>query len=331
MPARKDNTELAKFDASKFQIETIDTVLTADDITEELDGLGTMPLDRAKFPGSGGTEFEISDDENDDESINIKSIEGVIVHHHAMNSRWENGFDGAQEPPICSAIDGKIGLNVQSGEVIECESCPYNEFGSGGEGNSKACKNVHRLYILRDGNPIPLIVALPPTSLKSFRNYISKKLLLKGRKCNQVITRITLKTAKSASNMKYSKAVFEKLGDLNEEQKRAASETGEFVKGIVALETPITGDDYNTKSQTTIESTAVESSATPQLPPVSSEVKTFEAAPPEPVHYRKPEVYDTPPIPQEAPPARTAQYNAPPISDGFDFIEVEANNENPFA
>ena len=58
MPAKK-NAELAAIDVSKFQIETIDTTVTADDISDELDGLGTIPLDRAKFPGSGGTQFEI--------------------------------------------------------------------------------------------------------------------------------------------------------------------------------------------------------------------------------------------------------------------------------
>ena len=58
MPAKK-NTELAAIDPAKFQIETIETALTADDISEELDGLGTIPLDRAKFPGSGGTMFDI--------------------------------------------------------------------------------------------------------------------------------------------------------------------------------------------------------------------------------------------------------------------------------
>ena len=328
MPAKK-NTELAAIDPAKFQIETIETALTADDISEELDGLGTIPLDRAKFPGSGGTTFDITDDENEDEPMPVDSIEGIIVFHHAMNSRWESGFDGTNEPPVCSAINGKVGLNVQTGEVLSCATCPYNEFGSASDGNSKACKNIHRLYISRNGNPVPLVVALPPTSLKSFKNYIAKKLLLKGRKCNQVITRITLKSAKSASNMKYSKAVFEKLGDLNEEQLKASEAIGEFVKGIVAAETPITTDDYNT-SASSVEVAADQTAEPPQLPPVSNEMKTYPPAPQEPVQYSKPEVYSAPPIPQEAPPARSTQRIAPPISDGFDFIDVEPSDDNPF-
>ena len=316
MPAKR-NSELATVDVAKFQIETIETTISAEDITEELDGLGNIPLDRAKFPGSGGTQFEITDDENEDESMPADSIEGVIVHHHAMNSRWTNGFDGTNEPPVCSAIDGKTGLNVQTGELIQCAECPYNEFGSA-DNNSKACKNIHRLYISRDGNPVPLIVALPPTSLKSFRNYVSKKLLLKGKKCNQVVTRITLKAAKSSGNMKYSKAVFEKLGDLNEAQKDAAEKIGLFVKGIVEAEAPVAAD-YNTEPATTIETTAETVAAAPQLPPASKTVKESEPTAVE---------YNAPPVPQEAPPQRST---APEPFDGFDFIDVEPSDGNPFA
>lgn len=318
MPAKK-NSELVAFDVSKFQIETIETTISAEDITEELDGLGNIPLDRAKFPGSGGTYFELTDDENEDESMPVDHIEGVIVHHHAMNSRWANGFDGTNEPPVCSAIDGKLGLNVETGELIQCADCPYNEFGSA-DNNSKVCRNIHRLYISCNSNPVPLILALPPTSLKSFRSYVSKKLLLKGKKCNQVVTRITLKTAKSSGNMKYSKAVFEKLGDLNDAQKEAAEKIGLFVKGIVAAEAPVAAD-YNTEPPTTIETTAENVKAeAPQLPPASNTVKESESAPAE---------YSAPPVPQEAP-SQVKEASSP--YDGFDFIDVEPNDDgNPFA
>lgn len=299
MPAKK-NAELAAIDVSKFQIKTIDTTVTADDISDELDGLGTIPLDRAKFPGSGGTQFEISDEDDEDETINADSITGVIVHHHPMNSRWEKAYEGSQEPPVCSSLDGKTAINVATGEVLTCANCPYNQYGSAaGNANSKACKNIHRLFIVRDSNPVPLIVALPPTSLKSFRNYISKKLLMKGKKCNQVVTRITLKAEKSQSGMKYAKGVFEKVGDLNEGQKADAVNIGEFVKSIVAAETPISSSDYSMSAPT-------EESATyePQAPQIPERV-----APP---------VTENAPLPDIA----------PPVNDDFDFIDVD---DNPFA
>ena len=297
MPAKK-NTELAAIDAAKFQIEAIDTTVTAEDISEELDGLGTVPLDRAKFPGSGGTQFEISDEDDEDETVNADSITGVIVHHHSMNSRWERAYEGSQEPPVCSSQNGKTGLNIQTGEVIACADCPFNQFGSA-TGNTKACKNIHRLFIARDGNPVPLIVSLPPTSLRSFKNYVSKKLLMKGKKCNQVITKISLKKEKSQSGMNYAKAVFERAGDLSDKQIADAVNIGNFIKNIVTAEAPICASDYN------------------MAPPAESEYAEPSNAPapmpalPQPVH--------------EEPPAPT---EAPPVNDEFDFIDVE---ENPFA
>lgn len=318
MPVKK-NAEITAVDASNFKIETIDTTLTADDISEELDGLGNIPLDRAKFPGSGGTQFEIVDDDDDDNSTMTDSIEGIIAYHHAMNSRWEKGYDGSQEPPTCSSIDGKVGLNVKTGEVITCEGCPYNQYGTA-EGNSKACKNIHRLFIIRDGNPVPLIVALPPTSLKSFRNYVSKKLLLKGRKTNQVLTRITLKGEKNQNNMKYSKAVFEKIGDLNDKQKEDALKIGDFVKGIIAAEAPITADDYNVTNTNGSEVVSHEEPAeAPQLPSAINEEKQ-----------PAPSDYPEAPIPNDAPPVKTAN-STPPANSGFDFIDVEPSDGNPFA
>ena len=99
--------------------------------------------------------------------------------------------------------------------------------------------------------------------------------------------------------MKYAKGVFEKVGDLNEGQRADAASLGEFVKSIVAAETPISSSDYNMSAPT-------EESATyePQAPQIPERV-----APP---------VTENAPLPDIA----------PPVNDDFDFIDVD---DNPFA
>ncbi|MGO5338085.1 hypothetical protein ACTQZS_15010, partial [Bilifractor sp. LCP19S3_H10] len=55
----------------------------------------------------------------------------------------------------------------------------YNKFGSGGN-KSKACKNRHMLYLVREGEIFPVVISLPTGSLKSFTDYV--KLNIAGRR-----------------------------------------------------------------------------------------------------------------------------------------------------
>lgn len=105
-----------------------------------------------------------------------------------------------------------------------------NQFGSDEDGRGKACKNVHRIYMLREDNPVPLILSLPPTSLKYMRDYIGKRILLKGMRCYEAVTKITLKKEKSAGGIAYSRAVFSFVGKLDSEKAAAAKAMADTIK-----------------------------------------------------------------------------------------------------
>lgn len=198
--------------ADNFDLQTVNL---AEAMMEEMDGLGTLPFDRVKIPSGGGLAFEMpGEDENSPESVT--EITGVILDHHPLNAYWLDKFAGGNQPPDCSSINGKQGVNRETGEIKDCATCPYNQFGSDGKG--KACKNLHRLFILRESNPVPLMLSLPPTSLKYMRDYIAKRVLFKGLRSWQVVTRITLKKEKSAAGITYSHAVFALAGRLNQKQ-----------------------------------------------------------------------------------------------------------------
>jgi hypothetical protein len=185
-------------------------------IAEELDGLGTIPFDIVKIPSGGGLAFELPG-EDEDHPISAAEIVGIILDHHPANSWWMNEFTGANEQPDCASMDGKHGIVSATGEVKSCATCPLNEFGSGKDGG-KACKNLHRVYLLRSGEPLPLVLQIPPTSLKALKNYIAKKVVIQGKRSWQVITKITLTKATSSGGIKYSQAVFTKAGDLTPEE-----------------------------------------------------------------------------------------------------------------
>ena len=199
-------------------------------LTEELDGMGQVPFNAVKIPSGGGLSFELSGDDPDNPET-AQTLTGVIVHHHPVNVCWEHDFDGAGGLPDCSSPDGKHGINAKTGEVLDCASCPYNQFGSG-KGNSKACKNTHRVYLLRENEPLPILLTLPPTSLRAFKDYLAKRLIMKGKRSTDVLTSIKLKREKNADGIAYSACVFTKAGDLTPDQIAAVKPVAAWVKGI---------------------------------------------------------------------------------------------------
>lgn len=218
----------------------------ADAIEEEMDGLGSIPFDRVKIPSGGTVAFEVPGEDEENPDV-VKEIVGVILWHHPVNAYWKEKFAGGNEQPDCSSFDGKTGVDRETGECKDCASCPYNQFGSDPNGGSgKACKNVHRVYILREDNPVPIILALPPTSLKAMRDYIGKRILLRNMRSYDAVTKITLKKETNAAGIAYSKAVFNFGGKLTPEQSAQAKAMAD---GIKAMDKNIDIDDADYNQQ----------------------------------------------------------------------------------
>lgn len=218
--------ELVK--AENFKLLALDGN-AAEAVAEEMEGLGPITFDRVKIPAGGGIAFELPG-EDEDSPESSPSIVGVILDHHAVNVYWRDSFSGSTEPPDCSSLDGKKGTDRDTGEIKDCTSCAYNQFGSDGRG--KACKNTHWLYIAREGNPIPLVLTLPPSSLKAWTEYLGKKILLRGLRPHQVITRITLKKENNPDGIAYSRAVFAYQDTLSAGQVKAAEGMRAMVRTI---------------------------------------------------------------------------------------------------
>jgi len=169
-----------------------------DDLAEDLTGL-SLKYDRVKIPSALSPMFEVPGE--DGESEMVKELRGVIVLQHPANSYYRDAYAGGSNPPDCGSYDGLVGSTGQ-----ECAACPYNRFGSG-DGQAKACKNKRLLYILPEGELFPQLFALPTGSLRPFTDYL-KRQLSKGRRLNQIVTKITLKRASNAGGIAYSQCVF---------------------------------------------------------------------------------------------------------------------------
>ena len=159
-----------------------------DNFLDELSGLDNE-FERIKIPAGGGTMFEFPSS-NPDEPDMVKDFSAVILYHHPMYVFYSSKFNGSNNPPDCLSIDGITGVGIPGGK---CVNCPKNKFGSG-ENGSKACKNKHQMYLLRENEIFPMILSLPTSSNREFSRYI-KRLLSRGKKSDSVVTKFSLRKA----------------------------------------------------------------------------------------------------------------------------------------
>lgn len=184
---------------------------------------------RVKIPAGGAIAFELPNPDDPDDPLTSKTLEGVIVYQHNANAYWENS-ESSGTPPDCSSTDGHAGYGNPGGA---CTGCHLNQFGSGEGGIGKACKNMRNLYLLRDGDMLPLMISLPPTSLKAFQVY-ANNLRFAGRALSGVKTQISLKKQEGNGNT-FSVAVFKMTGTLAPEiaelGRKYAAEMRASIKG----------------------------------------------------------------------------------------------------
>lgn len=200
------------------------------DFQEEMQGLN-ITFDRIKVPSGGGLAFEVPG-ENPDEPDLQKEFSAVILYHHPVLSYYKEKYTGGNEAPDCSSFDGINGVERETGEIKKCKDCPLNVFGTG-ENGGKACKTKRRIFILRANEMLPTILSLPTASIGDFSKYIMR-LVSKGKKSNQVVTKFSLKKVQNAGGITYSKVVLATERDLNEEEMKNIAKMTEQVKAIAS-------------------------------------------------------------------------------------------------
>lgn len=231
-------------------------------IREELSDMDRVPYGRIKIAAGGVNMFQVFEP-GDDEPTAVQTLEGVILLSHKSNGLWLKAFGGGDsKAPDCSSIDGLTGTQTDTGECVECATCPYNQFGSArsGEGRGKACKNMRRLYIMRRGDIFPMVLTLPPTALSAYDNYRTK-VMLGRKKLSGVMTKITLKSASNKDGVSYSTPIFEATGVLNGAEAEALRQYADALNST-AQRVGVTADD----APVTVEADCAVRSATAPIP-----------------------------------------------------------------
>ena len=210
-----------------FPALSVDAGTLREALQENLGGAGLSPfdLDKVKIPSGGGTTWAVPTLEGEDE---VKELLGIIVHVQNARAYWAGDFAGGQTPPDCVSDDAVYGVGNPGGE---CAKCPYAAFGSDKNRRGQACKLIQRMFLLQAGATLPLVVNLPPGSLKGARKYLLR-LVSAGQKASGVVTRITLEKDKNADGIVFSKALFQMAGKLDEAQAAQARAYGQALAPV---------------------------------------------------------------------------------------------------
>ena len=192
-------------------------------ISEEMDGLNAF-FERVKMPSGDTTLFQLPS-ENPEEPDFEKEFTAVILYHHPIRAYFKTKFTGAANPPDCGSLDGIKGYGEPGGD---CKGCIFNEFGTG-ENDAKACKERQRLYLLREGELFPIMFSLPTASLKELGRYLMR-LLSKGVRSNEVVTRFSLVKATNKGGIVYAKASFKMDRKLTAEELPLITNLSEQIK-----------------------------------------------------------------------------------------------------
>lgn len=207
-------------------------------LEENLGGEGLRPgdLDRIKMPAGGGLAWEVPTIDGED---SVKELEGIIVTWQSPRSYWRESLDdtGGGQPPDCASTqgvfgDGEYGPGSDENPSGRCDQCPMNEWGSADDGRGKACKEQRLLYLLRENSILPVLVALPPTSIQPLRKFMLR-LASEGIPYYAVTTKLGLNRV---SGEKFTYSVADpKLGKrLSPEVAAAAKEYGEKLKAMAS-------------------------------------------------------------------------------------------------
>lgn len=196
---------------------TIDGEFTNDELADDYAGV-QLKFQRIKIPSGGTLQFEIPSDDPENPDY-IRNIEGIILYSHPTYAYWAEGTEYDDNTlPLCSSVDGKTGYGTPGGA---CAVCELNQYGTATDGNGnqakgKACKNMRHLYILRDGEYMPILLALPPTSLRPYSDFINACFVMRRRPTYASVVQIGLKRVEGANT--YSVATFKKLYDFAGEE-----------------------------------------------------------------------------------------------------------------
>ena len=222
-------------------------------------------FERIVIPAGGGTRFDVPGPSG---STAEESLEGVVIHSSPRRAYWPGDEPAQGNPPSCSSDDGVNGVGDPGGP---CSRCPLNQWGSAqlGTGKGKACKETLQLFVLRSGEALPVVLNLPPSSLRPWSQYVAR-LAREKRSARATITEFSLDPIKNSSGIVYSQIKCTALDPLPDDSVAAVRQAGNAVAPI-AIARAMIDDTPALEPVDYIPTTTVQS---PPVPPMATPAET---------------------------------------------------------
>jgi hypothetical protein len=235
------------------------TTLSLQDLQEAVyENIGSGELkpsdfDRIKVPSGGATTWSIP---TIDGEIDVKAFEGVVVAWKDQKAYWQVAFDesGGGTPPDCTSEDMIFGMGNPGGD---CATCPFNQFGSADKGEGKACKDIRTLLIVREGDILPIVLNVPPTSIQPLKK-LFLRLVGAQTKYYDVVIKFELEKTKSKSGIQYAEVKPSVVGRIAPERRAAIKSYVDNIKPILHQVKIVDTSDYVDVSETPDTETVVE-------------------------------------------------------------------------
>lgn len=231
------STALAKIGSTKYAILARPTEEVRDIISFNMGGdqLEISDLVRTKVPSGGGAMWNVGENAT-------KEISGVIIFHQSFRSYWPGKYEGGHQPPQCVSIDCISGTGNPGGI---CKTCPFSKFGTAELGGGQACKNGKRIFMMTPGSLMPIMVTVPPTSMKACKQYFAGLSSQNPVMYYGVVTKMSLKKEKNATGIEYAQIVFERGETLNEQQTASFKNIADAMRPMLQMtsNTVIDGSD----------------------------------------------------------------------------------------
>lgn len=196
-----NGTDIAVIEASSYLALDRPSAEIQGIISDNLAGqdVGEFDLPRVTIPAGGGTRWEVSSPLTGTQSL--ETLDGIVVYQRLTRAYWKSD-DVTGEAPDCASRDNIMGVGDPGGE---CRTCPLSQFGSNGK-RGQACKQQTMWFLLREDSFLPIVLGLPPTSLRAAKQYMLA-LAGAGVRSAEVVTSIGLEKDKNPDGQAYSRAV----------------------------------------------------------------------------------------------------------------------------
>ena len=235
-------TTIAKVKIDTYAIAAYTPEMLTDLVAENLEGdtLSLFDLPRAKIPAGGGLRWSVPSISGGDDA-DPTEVQGVIIHKALVRSYWEGDIDatGGGASPDCESEDSRVGVGTPGGA---CAECSMARFGSRGAG--QACKQLMRVFLLEKESLLPMMIHLPPTSIKAMRGYLTG-LLAQGRYYRRVVTSLALEKATNKAGIAYARVAATMVGALDDDAAGIVQSYADAIRPALS-QRPVSGTEYAT-------------------------------------------------------------------------------------